>query len=176
MFDKLVDLLIQFLGLFRFWTIIKDWEMGIMLRLGRFHRMADPGFHWRWPFNIEECYYAPVNMMTRIVGPQSLTTKDGVSLIISVVITEQIEDVKKFLVTANHGRSIVEDCTYGAVATVVHDKTWRELEEMDLARTLEITVRRQAKKYGVDIVQLQLVDFTRSKSFRLMQSHVEGTE
>ena len=176
MFDKLIDLIIQFIDLFRFWTILTDWEQGIILRLGKFHRMAKQGWNFRIPSNIDICYYTSSNMMTRVVGPQSLTTKDGKSLIISVVITEQVEDVKKFLMTATHGRSIIEDSTFGAVATVIHDKTWQELQDMDLARTLEITVRRQAKKYGVDILQLQLVDFTLSKSFRLMQTHTEGTE
>lgn len=176
MFDKLVDLIVQFIELFKFWVIITDWEQGIIMRWGKFHRMAHSGWHWRLPFNLETTYYTNVNMLTRIVGPQSLTTKDGRSLIISVVITEQVEDAKKFLISTTHGRSIIEDSTYGAVATVIHDKTWQELQDMDLARTLEITVRRQAKKYGVDIIQLQLVDFTLSKSFRLMQTHTEGAE
>lgn len=176
MFDKLVDLIVQFIGLFRFWVIITEWEHGIILRFGKFHRMAGPGFHWRLPFDMESTYYASVNMMTRIVGPQSLTTKDDVSLIVSVVITEQIEDVKKYLLLCTHGRSIVEDSTYGAVATFIHERTWPELQGTDIAHALEIIVRRQAKKYGVDIIQLQLVDFTKSKSLRLMQSHTEGSE
>ena len=95
MFDKLVDVLLQFINLFKLWVIITDWEMGIIMRLGKFNRMAPPGFHWRLPFGIENTYYSNTNMMTRIVGPQSLTTRDDVSVIISVVITEQIEDVKR---------------------------------------------------------------------------------
>ena len=176
MFDKLVDVLVQFINLFKFWVIITDWEMGIILRWGKFNRMAPPGFHWRLPFDIENTYYASINMMTRIVGPQSLTTRDDVSVIISVVITEQIEDVKKFLMLCTHGRSIIEDATYGAVATFVHERTWDELRGVDIAHQLEIIVRRQARRYGVDIIQLQLADFTKSKSLRLMQSHTEGTE
>jgi regulator of protease activity HflC (stomatin/prohibitin superfamily) len=176
MFDKLVDLLVQFIHLFKFWVILTEWEEGFILRWGKFNRMVGPGFHWRLPFNIDNTYYASNNMMTRIVGPQSLTTKDDVSLIVSVVITERVEDVKKFIMECTHGRSIIEDSTYGAVATIIHDRTWNELREIDLARQLEITVRRQAKKYGVDIIQLQLVDFTKSKSLRLMQSHTEGSE
>lgn len=175
MFDKLVDLIINFIGLFRFWSIIRDFEGGIILRLGKFHRMAKPGWNWRWPFDVEECFYSNINMMTRVVGPQSLTTKDDKSLIVSVVITEKVEDVKKFLIECTHGHSIIEDATYGAVATLIHNSTWDELMGIDLAHQLEITVRRQAKKYGVDIIQLQLVDFTKSKSLRLMQSHTEGS-
>lgn len=175
MFDKLVDFLLNFIGLFKFWTVIRDFEGGIILRLGKFHRMARPGWNWKYPFDVEECFYAHVNMITRIVGPQSLTTKDDISLIVSVVITEKIEDIKKFLLDCTNGHSIIEDATYGAVATIIHNSTWEELVTSDIARQLEITVRRQAKKYGVEIIQLQLVDFTKSKSLRLMQSHTEGS-
>lgn len=176
MFDKLVDLIINFIHLFQFWTVIREFEGGIILRLGKFHRLTGPGFHWRWPFNIEECFYAHTNMLTRIVGPQSLTTRDDVSIIVSVVITERIEDIKKFLLECTHGHSVIEDATYGAVATVVHSLTWIELVNNDVAHQLEILVRRQARKYGVEIIQLQLVDLTKSKSLRLMQSHTEGVD
>jgi len=30
-------------------------------------------------------------------------------------------------------------------------------------------VRRNARKYGVDVLTVQIADFTRSRSFRLMQ-------
>jgi regulator of protease activity HflC (stomatin/prohibitin superfamily) len=175
MFDKLIDLIIQFIELFRFWCVILQYEGGIILRLGKFHRMLTPGFHWMWPFNIEMMHYTDVNMYTRIVGPQSLTTQDDKSLIVSVVITMQVEDVKKFILDCVHGHSVVEDATYGAVATLIHSLTWDQIMQADVARQLEIIVRRQAKKYGVNILQLQLVDLSRSKSLRLMQPYVEAT-
>lgn len=174
MFDKLVDLIINFISLFKFFRVVRDFEGGIILRLGRFHRMATPGFHWVWPFNVEELFYANTNMLTRVVGPQSLTTRDDTSVVISVVITEKIEDVKKFLIDVTNGHSVIEDATFGAVATLIHNLTWDELRAGDIAHQLEISVRRQARKYGVDIIQLQLVDFTKTKSLRLMQAHVEG--
>jgi regulator of protease activity HflC (stomatin/prohibitin superfamily) len=176
MFDKLVDLIVQFIELFRFWCVLLEYEGGVMFRLGRFHRMLPPGFHWMFPFNIETMNYTDTNMYTRVVGPQSLTTRDDVSLIVTVVITAQVEDVKKFIIDCVHGHSIIEDATYGAVATLLHSMSWPQIMESDIARALEIIVRRQAKKYGVNILQLQLVDLTRSKSLRLMQPYQEAKD
>lgn len=176
MFDKLVDLIVQFIELFRFWCVMFDFESGVMFRLGRFHRMLNPGFHWMFPFNIESIRYTDINMYTRVIGPQSLTTRDDVGLIVTVVITAQVEDVKKFVIDCVHGHAVIEDATYGAVATLLHSMTWPQIMENDVARQLEIIVRRQAKKYGVNIIQLQLVDLTKSKSIRLMQPYMEGKE
>ncbi len=39
---------------FIFWEILLDFQRGVVLRLGRFHRMAEPGWNWRLPFGLEE--------------------------------------------------------------------------------------------------------------------------
>jgi ACT domain-containing protein len=56
----------------------------------------------------------------------------------------------------------------------VMDHTWDELVAMDLADELAKIVRRQAKKLGVDIIQVQVTDFTRSLSFRLIGHQLMG--
>ena len=50
-----------------------------------------------WPFGIEKCASANVVLETMIIGPQSLTTKDDVSVVIACVVTFQIDNVKKIL-------------------------------------------------------------------------------
>lgn len=173
MFDKLIDVLINFVDLFKFFVVIRVFEGGVVLRFGKFHRMAPPGLRWKWPFNIEEVFYANIVATTRVIGPQSLTTRDGYAVIVSSVITYEVEDVKKFLLEVSHGHAALEDSTYAVVADMVMSSNWEELMSVDLARKMEIAVRRQAKKWGVNVRQLQLADFTRSTSLRLIQSHVE---
>ena len=133
--------------------------------------MADPGFHWLWPFKIEEALSTNVVPETMIVGPQSLTTKDEVGVVISTVVTFSIFDVKIYLLEIEGASQVIEDSTYGIVAHAVMDSTWPGLISMDLAGELSKSVRRYAKRYGVDIKQVQIADFTRSKSLRLIQSH-----
>jgi regulator of protease activity HflC (stomatin/prohibitin superfamily) len=169
MLDRLVDLIVASLRLFLFFTVVPTYSRGVVLRFGRFNRIADPGFHWMWPFNIEELIATNVVPETMNVGPQSLTTKDGVSVVIGTVVTFGIEDVKRFLLEIEGANQVVEDSTYGAVSKLVMEKTWAQLGEIDLPNELTKAVRRQAKRYGVDVVQVQISDFTRSRSFRLMQ-------
>lgn len=171
MLDKLVELVSQFLHLFQFFTVVPCYGSGVILRFGKFHRMAAPGFHWMWPFRIEVCMSTNVVPETMPVGPQSLTTKDGTAVVISSVVTFQIDDVKKFLLEIEGAGQVIEDATYGIVAQFVMAHTWAELvaEGMDMANELSKAVRRNARKYGVDVMTVQIADFTRSRSFRLMQ-------
>lgn len=169
MFDKLIDLLIQSIRLFQFFIVIRCYERGVVLRFGRMHRVVGPGLHWKYPFNVETYLSANVVPETMIVGPQSLTTKDGVSIVISSVVTFQVEDVQKFLLEVEGAHQVIEDSSIGIVSHFVIARTWIQLQQIDIGSELAKAVRRQAKRYGVEIMNVQISDFTRSRSFRLMQ-------
>jgi membrane protease subunit HflK len=151
------------------WVVVDQYAGGVILRWGKFHRMATPGFHWKWPFNVETVLLTNVVPETMNVGPQSLTTKDGISVVISVVVTFGVEEPQKFLLDIEGANQVIEDSTYGVVAQLVMTNTWDSLRAMDLANELSKAVRRQAKKYGVNVVQVQPSDFTKTRSLRLIQ-------
>lgn len=171
MFDKLVDLLVSSLRLFQCFTVIPAYGGGVILRLGVFHRMAGPGFHWLWPFRIEDALSTNVVPETMIVGPQSLTTKDGVPLVISTIVTFSVDDVKKYLLEIEGASHVIEDAAYGIVAQLIMEHTWHELISMNMPNELSKDTRRQAKRYGVYVLQVQIADFTRSRSIRLISAH-----
>ena len=181
MFDKLIDLLVTWIKLFFIGFFINEYQQGVVLRLGKFHRQVGPGFHWKWPFDIEVEISTNVVPETMMVGPQSLTTQDGVSIVISTVVTFKVDDPRKYLLEVDGAQQVIEDTTYGAVASFVMDHTWDQLrsispvgngeKEKFLNSDNEITkiVRRLAKSYGVEILNVRLSDCTKSRSIRLMQ-------
>ena len=174
MLDKLIDLIVSSIRFFQFCTVILQYERAVVLRFGRFHREIGPGFHWIWPFRIEEVLATNVTLETMNVGPQSLTTKDGVSMVISTVVTFTVADVRKFLIEVEAATNVIEDSTYGIVSRLVADRTWAELCRPELADDLSKIVRRLAKRWGVDVMNVQVSDLTRSRSFRLMQ-HLQNS-
>lgn len=168
MFDKLIDLLVQFIHLFQVCFIVHSYQRGVVLRWGRFHRKVGPGFHWLWPFNVETHLSVSIVPETILVGPQSLTTEDGVSVIVSTMVMFSIADERKFLLDVEGGHKVIEDCTYGVVARFILERTWDKLQSLDMSNELEKVVRRRVKSYGVEIESLGMADFTRSRSIRLM--------
>ncbi len=185
MFDRLIDLIVTWIKLLFFGFTLQSYQRGVVLRFGKFHRFVGSGFHFKWPLDIEECHYVNVTVETMMVGPQSLTTKDDKSIVVSAVVTFRVNEieseVKKYLLEIEGAQQVIEDTVYGSVASFVMDHTWDQLRSVtpvpsgDKEKLLdsdnEITkvVRRLAKQYGVEIMNVKLADCTRSRSIRLMQ-------
>lgn len=174
MFDKLVDLLKQFGRFFVFWYICDPYEGGVILRLGKFHRMAKMGWNWIWPFLIERELGCNAAVHTLVVGPQSLMTKDGKQIVITTVITCTVEEPKAFILEINGGMTALDDAATGVVSKLVMGNTMESLLGMDIANELTKDIRRFAKPWGVGVNKVQLSDFTVMRSLRLMmtQSHL----
>lgn len=172
MFDRLFEFLGKFGRFFLFWYVCHPYLGGIILRLGKHHRMVKVGWNWIWPFNIEEVVSGPITVETMNIGPQSLTTKDGKQVVISTVVTFRVDDPKEYFLGIAGKASVIEDSTYGVVSDNVLKRSWDELKEIDLANELTKDVRRYAKRYGVYVTQVQIADFTSTRSVRLMQSVV----
>jgi membrane protease subunit HflK len=170
-FDKLVEVLLQFVHLFFFCFITMSYQQGVVLRWGQLHRVVGPGFHWKWPFCVEHYLFVNTVPETMTVGPQSLTTKDGRSVVVSTIVTFSVEDVAKFLLEIEGGHQVIEDSTYGTVADFVMRRTWDDLcqFEAQFGNELSKVVRRRSKMYGVNVINVQLCDFTASRSIRLIQ-------
>ena|ERR1700674_4696817 len=169
MFDKLVELLIDSIKLFRLFVTIHAFEAGVVLRFGKFHRVVGPGLVWIWPFDVDEVYFAPTHILTMVIGPQSLTTKDGKQVVVSTMITHFVKDPKLYLLTIQGSESAVEDTAYGVVAKFVMDRSWDDLMHEDLTKELTQKMRQRADDYGVSVKQAQIIDLTPSRSIRLIQ-------
>lgn len=170
MFDKLIELIKQFGMAFVFWHICDPYEGGVVLRLGKYHRMAQIGWNWLWPVYIERVLSANIAVHTLVVGPQSLMTKDGKQLVIAAVITCTIDDPKPFVLEINGGVQALDDAATGVVSKLIMDHTLAELLAMDLANELTKDIRRFSKPWGVGITRVQIMDFTVMRSIRLLQS------
>ena len=167
MFDRLIDLIVQFFEAFRLSCVICHYERAVVLRLGKFNREIGPGFHLLLPLYIETVMRDSVVLQTATMLPQSLATKDEKSIVISAVISYKISGIRTFLLEIEGEGQVLVDCTYGHVEGMVRGHTWQESRTMDFAAELTKLVRRKAKRWGVDIVEVQLRDFSRSRSVRL---------
>lgn len=167
MFDRLIDLLLDSLGLFKFWEIVDEYEGAVVLRLGRFHRVLDPGFHWVIPFNIERTMGDIVKPTTHALKPQSLTTSDGVGVVVSGIITRTITDIRTALLECEGVETVITDSADGVIASQVRNATWEELHTDEFAAKVKSAIHKRAKEYGVSIQRFQWHDCAKSRSLRL---------
>jgi membrane protease subunit HflK len=170
MFDKLVDLIVSWIKLFFFAYTLRAFERGIVFRFGKCVKEVGPGLHFKWPFDIDEVVYDSLLMNARKIEPQSLTTKDDVTIVVSVLVAFQIEDVKIYTLGAYGVSGVLENAACGVVSDFVMKHSWNELRAVDLDVENEITkkARRRAKDYGIRVINVQLCDLTKSRSLRLI--------
>ncbi len=170
MLDKLIDLLVQWIKLFRIFVVVEPYNSVVITRWGVVNRVRGPGLAWVIPFDVEEIYSAPTYLQTMIAGPQSLMTRDDRPVVVSTMISHSVSDPITYVVTLQGSEQAVEDVVYGMVAKFVMSRTWEQLREDDVSARLTGQIRTQADKYGVRVHRAQFVDLTTARSVRLIQA------
>lgn len=169
MLDRLIDLLLQWVGWLVPFTVIDAFERAVVLRLGKFNRELPPGFHWIIPFEVDRVISDNVVPRTINLSAQSLTTSDGAQIVIGVIVTARIHDIQKALLEVETVDEALQDSCYAEIARVVHEHTWEELQADSINDALQKACRKRAFTYGVEILRAQVSDLARCKSLRLIQ-------
>ena len=169
MFGKLIDFLVSVLDLFRFWTVIDPFELGIVLRLGRYSRTIKPGFHLLWPLAVEEVLSENVVPTTTNLSEQVLTCRDGVSIVAATMVRWSISDVRKTLLEVEDADEVLEDTCYGQTTRVIASLTWVEVQQVsNVERLLLAGMRRRSHQWGIKVHEVSFTDLAKAKVLRVV--------
>lgn len=171
MLDRLIDLLIEFIGLFQCWVYVDEYEEGVILRLGRYHRTVKPGMRWILPFAFENIIVVNVKPEPMYLDLQSLPTADGYACNIQVGIIWRVVDAHLFLIENEDTENLVGMLCSGVVRSSVQGCKWTELCEVRYPDTLKAPMNRKVRKRGAEIDEVVVQDFASGSANRLW---VEG--
>lgn len=167
MFDRFLQLLVDSLEWFLPFKVVDAYEEGVVLRFGVFHRHLSPGFHWVVPLGVERVITDEV--VTRVVNlnSQSLTTSDGVPVVVGGAVTMSIHNIKKALLNVRTVQQAVADSCCGVIGREVSGADWDQLTKSEFAFNLSGQCREYAKKYGITIERVQLTDLSKMRALSL---------
>jgi len=74
--------------------VLKEYERGVVLRLGRFHMVKKAGLRIVWPF-IDHMYKISLRLVALDVPTQDIITKDNVSVKVNAVVYFKVVDPEK---------------------------------------------------------------------------------
>ena len=168
--DRLADFLVSIIDLCKVGVIVDQYERGVILRWGKLQRLLLPGFHWHWPLGVDQVLTDNVVPTTDSLDPQSLTTKDGLSIVLSGIVTWQIDDIEKVLLQVEDADGVLTDTACGVIARAVAQSTWQQITDPTFPDRLTRRVQTLAAKYGIGVLRVQISDLSRSRSLRLWQS------
>lgn len=155
--------------------IVKQYEKGIILRVGKFNRKLSPGLHFKLPI-VEALLTVESVQTTMLIQPQTLTTKDGVTIMTSGALQYEITDAKIFLLDVYEARDAVRDTVLMEVKKTIQSTTWDELGYPIIDNKLTLKIRRRLKDYGVHVKRFGFIDIGRIKTLRLITGNGDHDE
>ena len=168
--DKVIELLKQFSGWLRFWAIVEQEQLAFVRRWGVHHRQLSPGWGWKWPI-WETVEYEDGRAYPYVLDPQSLDTKDNVSIVVKLGLTVTVVDPRKYYAGVFDGRANIQDVASGALGDYVREATWEEVRGKKVLQQVSRTVRAAAAKWGMEVSDVRFIDCTKAPSFRLWNTN-----
>jgi regulator of protease activity HflC (stomatin/prohibitin superfamily) len=165
MFDKLIDLIVTFIGDFLPFKIVDQWEMGVHLRVGKFTKVVEPGLNWKIPF-FDQIITTPVITQTVNLSSQTVTSEDEKSVVLTSIVRYHIHDVRKFLLGVMHANDALVDTTQGIIRDIVEGCKWSDLYDLSSVVTPEIN--EHVEKWGITVEQVSFPDLGEIQTFRIM--------
>jgi regulator of protease activity HflC (stomatin/prohibitin superfamily) len=173
MFDKLVELIMNWIDQLLPVVIIPSYEEGVQLRFGKFKKVLHPGIHFKLPFG-DEILHQHVVVTTLSLPAQSLYTLDKQNFVVKGVVKYKIADVKTFLLEVYDAKDALSDMTMSIIKNIVISIPAEKCIDPELDNLLTKKARVEAKKWGVDIQQVTLTDVAPIRSYRLINDVISN--
>lgn len=167
MFDKLLDFILNFIGLFRFWHAMPTEYAGFIRRFGVPKRDLKPGLNFMLPFNIETTTTVDMRQWSDVLPPQSLRTKDGVDIVVRLMVAYRVHDPRTFVLEVFDATNNIQDLAMGTLGSAVAKARASDVYSGVVLEKVRDRIIRAAAKWGIEVVKVQLTDTTPAPSYRL---------
>ena len=166
---KIVDALLNALDLFRFWVVLYEYERGVILRLGRFHRELGPGLHWRIPFRVEELRFVNVRRQTSTSWEQTLTTTDASTITVGFDCLIEVRSPQQVLLQMDDWTRVAYNATKITVARAVERVPLKEALNGSFCDDVRQAVEASLAAHGIGLLDFALTERCRSRAYRFFK-------
>jgi len=155
----IVLVVVLVLGLFLSVRIVKQYEQGVLFRLGRVLGPRLPGFRMIIPF-VDVMHRVSLRIVTMPIQSQGIITLDNVSVDVSAVSYFRVTDPVKSVVAIENVYSAIDQIAQTTLRKVVGqhtlDQTLSETDKinLDIRKILDVTT----VEWGVQVTLVELKD------------------
>ncbi len=139
--------------------IVKQYEQGVLFRLGRVIGVLQPGFHLIIPL-VDVLQRVSLRIVTMPIQSQGIITRDNVSVDISAVAYFRVIDARKSVLAIENIRAAIDQIAQTTLRKVVGqhtlDETLAETDRinLDIREILDMTTL----DWGVEVTLVELKD------------------
>ncbi|MGL5314185.1 MAG: SPFH domain-containing protein [Peptostreptococcaceae bacterium] len=138
--------------------VIKQSKVGIVMRLGKFLKVADTGVHFLVPF-IDQMSYI-IDLREKVVDfpPQPVITKDNVTMQIDTVVYYKITDPVRYTFEIANPITAIENLTATTLRNIIGELDLDEtLTSRDIINTkMRVILDEATDKWGIKVNRVEL--------------------
>jgi regulator of protease activity HflC (stomatin/prohibitin superfamily) len=157
--------------------VAAQWERGVVLRLGRFHCVKDPGLLYIIPV-IENVRFLDTRVLVLNIPRQKVITKDNVPAEIDAALFFMIADSEKAVISIQDFKFAVSQFSQAALRDVVGSLTLDELlsEREQIQDRIKEQIEERVKEWGLRVDSLRLQDIELPEDLKRMMSRQASAE
>lgn len=157
--------------------VVAEWERMIVLRLGRYHRLAEPGLRLLIPV-IDTSIFVEMRVQTVDIQRQQAITKDNVPVLLNGVIFFKVREPEAAALRVDNYRTAVYRMAQATIRDVVGRLSLDELLshqdrlEDEIARAVDAS----GKQWGLHVDAIKLEDLDVPEELKKMMSRQASSE
>jgi regulator of protease activity HflC (stomatin/prohibitin superfamily) len=129
---------------------LKEYERGVFFRLGKFEKVAGPGWILIFP-TIDSFEIVDLRTRTIDVAPQKVVTQDNIAIEVDAIVYLRVVDPKKVVIAVKDVQGALTHLLHANIRSVIGkmtlDEVIRKTEEINAA--LYSTVKEVEKDWGI---------------------------
>ena len=139
--------------------ILKEYERGVVLRLGKFHITKEPGLRLIFPW-IDKMTKMPVRVVTMDVPSQEVITKDNVSVRVNAVAYFRVMDPEKAFLEVEEYLQATSQIAQTTLRSVLGQAELDQLlsEREELSLQVQAIVDKLTDPWGVKVTMVEIKD------------------
>lgn len=167
---ELLATLQQWFSQIVFWVIVAPWESALRVRFGKRLKVLPAGIHFRIPF-FDAVYRQSVRMRMCNISTQTLSTKDGHTVIVGAVLGYGVLDIERLYDRLHHAEDTLMSLAAAAIAGHIQRCDRATLCPRLLAEAVSSELAAAFGQYGLGEVSVRITDFAFIRAYRIVQDH-----
>jgi regulator of protease activity HflC (stomatin/prohibitin superfamily) len=138
--------------------IVNQFEVGIILRFGKYSSTKQPGFRFIIPFGIDKMYKVDMRLATVDIPRQEVITKDNVTINVDAVVYFRVKDAQKAILDVQNFRLATAQYAQASLRDVVGKVELDTLlsERDRISAEIKQIVDLATEPWGIDVPDVNI--------------------
>lgn len=140
--------------------IAREYERGVIFRLGRFVGIRGPGLYWIIPLAIERAVVVDIRVHTIAAEQQETITRDSVTIKVNAVLWYRVADAAKSIIAVTNASSAIYQLALTSLRNIIGQHDLDEvLQERDkINALLKQGIAPSTAVWGLEVERFEMKD------------------